>query len=291
MDFYGKPLNLREALTSWLMIGKLSGSTLRGWAKHTADPELSALVEPGNKEKLEAYLWGREFIDLLEHCPAKLERPAAALQAPAAPRSAPLFHLVEPGSSSQPASISPFASSSTRATAATAKASAPRTSANALRRAAFFRSSFTPTSSSACLPIPMCPSSWSVPAPASHLSAPSCSTSRLAADAGPCGSSSAISAHPRTSSTATSSSRWVKDGTLAAPRPRLLPRSEGKNLRPAAHPRKLSRALALARAGRLLLRLRRLQTHGSRRRSRVCLRLSPPTAAAVPNTPRNSSPS
>src|ERR1035438_2138870 len=75
VDFYGKPLDLRQALTSWLMIGKLSGATLKGWAKHTGNPELAALTESGNKEKLDAWLWGREFLDLLEHCPAKLDDP------------------------------------------------------------------------------------------------------------------------------------------------------------------------------------------------------------------------
>ena len=56
-DFYGKPLDLRQALTSWLMIGKVSGSTLKAWAKHTGNPELSEIA--ANREKLDAYLWGR----------------------------------------------------------------------------------------------------------------------------------------------------------------------------------------------------------------------------------------
>src|ERR1700728_4160550 len=60
VDFYGKALNLREALTSWLMIGKLSGTTLKGRAKLTAHPELTALAESGNRDKLEAYVWGLE---------------------------------------------------------------------------------------------------------------------------------------------------------------------------------------------------------------------------------------
>ena len=54
-DFYGKPLDLRQALTSWLMIGKVSGSTLKAWAKHTGNPELSDIA--ANREKLDAYLW------------------------------------------------------------------------------------------------------------------------------------------------------------------------------------------------------------------------------------------
>ncbi len=72
-DFYGGALDLREALTSWLMIGKLSSSTVRGWAKMTGNEDLAALVLPENKRNFEHYLWGREFPDLLEEYPAKLE--------------------------------------------------------------------------------------------------------------------------------------------------------------------------------------------------------------------------
>ncbi len=72
-DFYGGSLNLREALTSWLMIGKLSSSTVRGWVKVTGNEELAALVLPENKKLFEGYLWGREFLDLLEQYPAQLE--------------------------------------------------------------------------------------------------------------------------------------------------------------------------------------------------------------------------
>jgi sulfite reductase (NADPH) flavoprotein alpha-component len=91
-DFYGKPLNLREALTSWLMIGKLSGSTLKGWAKHTGNPELSELALPANREKLDAYLWGREFLDLLQHAPAKLDDPQQLFKL--LPRLAPRLYSI-----------------------------------------------------------------------------------------------------------------------------------------------------------------------------------------------------
>jgi len=91
-DFYGKPLNLRQALTSWLMIGKLSGSTLKGWAKHTGNPELSELALPSNKEKLDAYLWGREFLDLVEHAPAKLDDPQQLFKL--LPRLAPRLYSI-----------------------------------------------------------------------------------------------------------------------------------------------------------------------------------------------------
>jgi len=92
VDFYGKPLDVRQALTSWLMIGKLSSSTLKGWAKHTGHPELSALIEPGNREKLDAYLWGREFLDLLEHAPAKLNDPQQIFKL--LPRLAPRLYSI-----------------------------------------------------------------------------------------------------------------------------------------------------------------------------------------------------
>jgi sulfite reductase (NADPH) flavoprotein alpha-component len=103
VDFYGKPLTLRDALTSWLMIGKLSSSTLKGWAKHSGNPDLSPLVEPGNKEKLEAYLWGREFIDLLEHCPAKLDDPQQLFKL--LPRLAPRLYSISSSQALHPNKI------------------------------------------------------------------------------------------------------------------------------------------------------------------------------------------
>jgi len=102
-DFYGKPLNLRQALTSWLMIGKLSGSTLKGWAKHTGNPELSELALPANKEKLDAYLWGREFLDLLEHCPTKLDDPQQLFKL--LPRLAPRLYSISSSQALHPDKI------------------------------------------------------------------------------------------------------------------------------------------------------------------------------------------
>ena len=74
-DFYGGALDLREALTWWLMIGKLSSSTVRGWAKLTGNAELTALVLPKNKKNFEDFLWGREFPDLVEQYAVKLGDP------------------------------------------------------------------------------------------------------------------------------------------------------------------------------------------------------------------------
>jgi len=99
-DFYGQPLSLREALTSWLMIGKLSGTTLKAWAKVTAHPDLVPLTEPGNKEKLEAYLWGREFIDLLEHAPARLDDPQQLFKL--LPRLAPRLYSISSSQALRP---------------------------------------------------------------------------------------------------------------------------------------------------------------------------------------------
>ena len=91
-DFYGKATTVREALTSWLMIGKLSSSTVRQWATITSHPELSDIIAAGNKEKLDAYLWGREFLDLLEHAPAKLEDPQQLFKL--LPRLAPRLYSI-----------------------------------------------------------------------------------------------------------------------------------------------------------------------------------------------------
>lgn len=100
-DFYGGSLNLREALTSWLMIGKLSGSTVKSWAKLTGNAELAELVSPENKKKLDDYLWGREFRDLIEQFPMKLEDPQQLFKI--LPRLAPRLYSI---SSSQ--ALHPF---------------------------------------------------------------------------------------------------------------------------------------------------------------------------------------
>ncbi|MGA7886957.1 MAG: oxidoreductase [Acidobacteriaceae bacterium] len=91
-DFYGELTDLRAALTSWLMIGKLSGTTVRSWASLTEHPELAELLQPGNKDKLDAYLWGREFLDLVEHAPAKIQDPQQLFKL--LPRLAPRLYSV-----------------------------------------------------------------------------------------------------------------------------------------------------------------------------------------------------
>jgi sulfite reductase (NADPH) flavoprotein alpha-component len=91
-DFYGGALNLREALTSWLVIGKMAHSTVKAWAKHTGNAELAAMVLPENKVKLEDYLWGREFRDLLEQFPARWEDPQQLFKI--LPRLAPRLYSI-----------------------------------------------------------------------------------------------------------------------------------------------------------------------------------------------------
>ena len=91
-DFYGGSLTSRAALTTWLMIGKLATSTVRGWAKFTGNAELNTLVLPDNKKGFEDYLWGREFIDLLMEYPAKLEDPQLIFKL--LPRLAPRLYSI-----------------------------------------------------------------------------------------------------------------------------------------------------------------------------------------------------
>jgi len=102
-DFYGQPTSVREALASWLMIGKLSSSTLRHWATLTSHPDLTALVQPGNKEKLDAWLWGREFLDLLDHAPALLDDPQLLFKV--LPRLAPRLYSISSSQALHPDAI------------------------------------------------------------------------------------------------------------------------------------------------------------------------------------------
>ncbi len=61
----GAAMDLRTALTSRLSIGKLGQATLIKFQAKAESADLARLVEPDNVEEREAWLWGREFIDLL----------------------------------------------------------------------------------------------------------------------------------------------------------------------------------------------------------------------------------
>ncbi|HEX4037619.1 MAG TPA: oxidoreductase [Acidobacteriaceae bacterium] len=102
-DFYGGALDLRTALTSWLMIGKLSGSTVRSWAKLTGSAELTELALPQNKKQLDDYLWGREFRDLLQHSPMPLEDPQQVFKI--LPRLAPRLYSISSSQALHPAAV------------------------------------------------------------------------------------------------------------------------------------------------------------------------------------------
>ncbi|WP_058187840.1 diflavin oxidoreductase [Terracidiphilus gabretensis] len=102
-DFYGGALQLREALTSWLVLGKMSHSTVKAWSKLADNVELAALVLPENKVQLESYLWGREFRDLLEQFPAKLEDPQQLFKI--LPRLAPRLYSISSSQALHPATV------------------------------------------------------------------------------------------------------------------------------------------------------------------------------------------
>jgi sulfite reductase (NADPH) flavoprotein alpha-component len=102
-DFYGQPIDVREALSAWLMIGKLSISTVRQWSALTGDQKLAELVQPGNKEKLDAWAWGREFLDLLDLCPGKIDDPQILFKL--LPRLVPRLYSISSSQSLHPGAI------------------------------------------------------------------------------------------------------------------------------------------------------------------------------------------
>lgn len=102
-DYYGAALTVAQALTSWLMIGKLAPSTVKAWAKLAGNAELAALTLPENKTKLEEYAWGREFHDLLEQYPAKLADPQELFKI--LPRLTPRLYSIASSQALHPASV------------------------------------------------------------------------------------------------------------------------------------------------------------------------------------------
>lgn len=62
---------LRQALTSQLDITSLSLPVIKRYNEIAKDPQLEKLLDPNNKTELQAYIYGREIIDLLHKFPAK----------------------------------------------------------------------------------------------------------------------------------------------------------------------------------------------------------------------------
>ncbi len=74
----GNKITVREALTSKLGIGKLARGAVNQYAKLAGEnvPEgLKALLGTENKAAAEAYVWGREFIDLVTDFPGVVKDP------------------------------------------------------------------------------------------------------------------------------------------------------------------------------------------------------------------------
>jgi sulfite reductase (NADPH) flavoprotein alpha-component len=74
----GNKITVREALTSKLGIGKLARGAVNQYAKLAGEnvPEgLKALLGTENKVAAEAYVWGREFIDLVTDFPGVIKDP------------------------------------------------------------------------------------------------------------------------------------------------------------------------------------------------------------------------
>ncbi len=73
LDFFKKPTDLRDALTTKLHIGKLTRGSVNAYAKVAPESTpgldfLKGLAGQDNKSKAEEYVYGREFIDLaMEH--------------------------------------------------------------------------------------------------------------------------------------------------------------------------------------------------------------------------------
>lgn len=102
-DFYGQPIDLREALSSWLMIGKLAMSTVRQWAAITGQPQLTELAQPGRKDLLDAWAWGRDFVDLLDFAPGKIDDPQALFKL--LPRLVPRLYSISSSQALHPDAI------------------------------------------------------------------------------------------------------------------------------------------------------------------------------------------
>jgi sulfite reductase (NADPH) flavoprotein alpha-component len=102
-DFYGQAIDVREALSSWLMIGKLALSTARQWAAISGHPQLMELAQPGNKAMLDAWCWGREFVDLLDYAPGQIGDPQVLFKV--LPRLVPRLYSISSSQALHPDAI------------------------------------------------------------------------------------------------------------------------------------------------------------------------------------------
>jgi len=78
LDHYKVEISFLEALTARLAIGKLARGSVNQFAKLAGEnvPEgLKKLLGPENRETAEAYVWGREFIDLVTEFPGIITKP------------------------------------------------------------------------------------------------------------------------------------------------------------------------------------------------------------------------
>lgn len=69
----GKEGPLREALIKHYDIRKLTKAFVEGWQKRSGSPMLRAIVESGDREEMNDFIWGRELIDLVLDHPADFE--------------------------------------------------------------------------------------------------------------------------------------------------------------------------------------------------------------------------
>jgi sulfite reductase (NADPH) flavoprotein alpha-component len=74
-DHYGVEISLHEAVESRLAVGKLARGSVNSYAKLTDNATLKELTAPENRARIEEYLWGREFIDLLVEHPGVIAEP------------------------------------------------------------------------------------------------------------------------------------------------------------------------------------------------------------------------
>jgi sulfite reductase (NADPH) flavoprotein alpha-component len=66
-----KDFTLKEALTSQLDITSISLPVLKRYNEIAKDAKLTEMLDPANKASLQAYLYGREIVDVLNDFPAK----------------------------------------------------------------------------------------------------------------------------------------------------------------------------------------------------------------------------